>query len=269
MIVSILAGILIAAVFSVRFNWWRSGAKGLPVLMYHKIGRAPASSKYKKLWVTPEKFARHMDYLKKHGYTFISFTELAYSIKTGESLPENPVLVTFDDGYRNNYTEAWKILKDKGGKGNIFLVYNTVGKHDAWQNPADEPWEPMLTWEEIRAMQESGIMDFGSHTMNHPALPHLAPETAAWELRESKKRLGDRLGREVTCFAYPYGAGALDKAMRRLVKEAGYICDFGIRQGITPMPWQKEDLALKRLLIRGDDTMLDFHLQLTRGKSRF
>lgn len=269
MILSIIAGIAAAAAFSARFNWWRSGVKGLPVLMYHNIGKAPASSRYKKLWVSPENFAKHMDYLKKHGYNFISFTELAWSVKTGEPLPDNPVLVTFDDGYRNNYTEAWKILKDKGGKGNIFLVYNTIGKHNAWQNPEEEPWQPMLTWEEIREMQESGIMDFGSHTMNHPALQNLAPETAAWELRESRKRLGDRLGREVACMAYPYGGGALDANVRKLAKEAGYVCDFGIRQGISPLPWNAEEAALKRLLIRGDDTMLDFHLQLTRGKSRF
>ena len=108
-----------------------------------------------------------------------------------------------------------------------------------------------------------------SHTMRHADLARLPLEEARWELNESKKRLEDKLGREMVGFAYPYGAGALVPQVRRLAREAGYRYDFSIRQGISPWPWDPESEPLKRLLVRGDDTGFDFHLNMTRGKARF
>jgi peptidoglycan/xylan/chitin deacetylase (PgdA/CDA1 family) len=94
-------------------------------------------------------------------------------------------------------------------------------------------------------------------------------EEAFWELTESKKRLEDRLGREMLAFAYPYGSGAYRPEVRAVVREAGYRFDFSIKQGISTLPWDRENEAVRRLLVRGDDTMYDFHLNLTRGKARF
>jgi peptidoglycan/xylan/chitin deacetylase (PgdA/CDA1 family) len=104
--------------------------------------------------------------------------------------------------------------------------------------------------------------------MRHPNLARAPLVEARWELRESKKRLEDKLGREMLGFAYPYGAGAFVPEVRRLAREAGYRYDFSIKQGISPWPWDPESGPLKRLLVRGDDYMLDFHLNLTRGKAR-
>jgi peptidoglycan/xylan/chitin deacetylase (PgdA/CDA1 family) len=153
-------------------------------------------------------------------------------------------------------------------KGNIFLVFETIDSHNSWHDPATEPWLPMLTWKQVSEMQDSGVIEFGSHTMRHRNLPRVASDDARWEIRESKKRLEEKLGREMAGFAYPYGAGAYDPEIRRFVLEAGYRYDFGIKQGISPWPWAPESGPLKRLLIRGDDTMLDFHLNMTRGRAR-
>lgn len=261
-----------AAVFagvSARWNWWRPKVNGLAVLMYHKVGDYPAGSKLKSLWVTAEEFRWQMEYLKRHGYTPLLFSDLA-EIQAGRlPAPEKPALVTFDDGYANNYEVAFPILRELGVKGNIFLVYETLDHHNAWHNPETEPWIPMLTWDHIFQMQKSGLMDFGSHTMRHRNLPSIPIDDARWEIFESRKRLQEKLGRTIVAFAYPYGAGAYVPDIRAAALEAGYSFDFGIRQGYSPWPWNPESGPLKRLFIRGDDNRFDFHLHMTRGKSRF
>jgi peptidoglycan/xylan/chitin deacetylase (PgdA/CDA1 family) len=257
------AGVLFFG-FSARWNWWRRKVKGLPVLMYHKIGHAPKNSKFKKLWVTPEKFVRQLDYLKKHNYTSISFSDL----KNPKSLPKKPVLITFDDGYTDNYKIAYPLLKKRNIKANIFLVYEAIGQYNHWHNPDEEHWLPMMTFEQIKQLQKEGLVQFGAHTLNHPNLTGIDLETARCEIEECKHRLEQKLGVEITAFAYPYGAGAYDPKIRKLVFDAGFLFDFGIKQGITPLPYKKEE-PFKRLLIRGDDNILDFHLNLTRGRARY
>ena len=269
MIAEILSAVGVGAALSARWNWWRPKTKGLRVLMYHKIGVPPKKSNLRKLWVSPKQFAKQIDYLNKHGYTTLLFSELAQIYNGNMKMPKKPVLITFDDGYKNNYTEAFRILKEKRAKGNIFLVYNSIGGYNHWHDPIGEPWINMLTWEQVKEMDESGLMDFGSHTMNHPNLPAIELNTVSWEARESKKRIEEKLGREITAFAYPYGAGAFVPEVRKRVLEAGYLFDFSIKQGIAPWHWNREKMALKRLFIRGDDYMLDFYLNLTRGKARF
>ena len=255
--------------FSARWNWWRPRAQGIPVLMYHKIGTPPKNSQLKKLWVSSRDFRKQLAYLRSHHYTPILFSEIRKFETEKRPLPLNPILITFDDGYANNYEEAFPILKDFGMKGNIFIVFETIGKDNTWHEPETEPRIRMLTKEEILAMQESGLMEFGSHTMRHRNLDQAELQDVSWEANESKKRLEELLGREVTAFAYPYGAGAYNPRVRKVVREAGYRYDFGIKQGVTPFSWDEAAGPIKRLFIRGDDFMLDFHLNVTRGKARF
>lgn len=264
-IILIAAG---AAAISARWNWWRPRKTGIPTLMYHKIGDYPEGSRLQKLWVTADDFRKQLAYLKRHGYTSMTFSELR-DAELGGTMPAKPVLITFDDGYANNYESAFPLLKESGMKGNIFLVYETMDRHNAWHDPATEPWLRMLTWAQIGEMQASGLVEFGSHTMKHRNLSEITLDDARWELEESKKRLEEKLGREMVGFAYPYGAGAYKPEVRRLARAAGYRYDFGIKQGISPLPWAPDSGPLKRLLIRGDDTLWDFHINMTRGRSRF
>lgn len=258
-----------AAAVSARWNWWRPTVTGgMPTLMYHKVGDAPPGSKLGKLWVSTEDFRRQLTYLRDHGYTAIDFRDWRDAEKGVKPLPDKPVLITFDDGYMNNYELAYPILREFGMKGCVFLVYETMDKHNGWHDPASEPWLKMLTWAQIREMQDSGVIEFGSHTMRHRNLDAIPLEDAKWELEESKRRLEDKLGREMVGFAYPYGAGAYNPAVRKLAREAGYRFDFSVKQGISRLPWDREKEAVRRLLIRGDDSMYDFHLNMTRGRAR-
>ncbi len=253
---------------SARWNWWRPAAKGVPVLMYHKIGIPPKDSKLKKLWVSPAQFRRQLAYLISHRYTPILFSEIKKFEAQGKGLPLKPVLITFDDGYANNYEEAFPILKDFGMKGNIFLVFETIGKDNVWHEPDTEIRIPMLTKEQIMEMQDSGLIEFGSHTMRHRNLDRAPMPDVVWELGESKNRLEELLGRTVEAFAYPYGSGAFNPKVRQAALEAGYLYDFSVKQGLSPLPWKEAPSPIRRLFIRGDDFMLDFHLNMTRGRAR-
>ena len=257
-----------AAGISARWNWWRPAAEGLPVLMYHKVGDPPPGSRLRPLWVSTEEFEWQMRYLLRRGFAPMLFSELAACEDGRAALPRKPVLVTFDDGYANNYEEAFPVLARLRVKANIFIVVETVGSHNAWHDPESESWLRMLEWGQISEMRDSGLVDFGSHTMRHRNLTEISIEDVRWEALESKRRLSERLGRDVTAFAYPYGAGAYDAGVRAAVREAGYRHDFGIRQGFSPWPLRTDDGPLRRLYIRGDDSRFDFHLNATRGKAR-
>jgi peptidoglycan/xylan/chitin deacetylase (PgdA/CDA1 family) len=259
-----LAGLAVSA----RWTWWRPVVPGLEVLCYHKIGVPPAGSQLGDLWVSPEKFRAQVKWLLDRGYKTLLFSDLCRLHRDNAPLPEKSVLITFDDGYENNYIHAWPVLRELGARGNIFVVYNTIGKANLWHNPASEAWVNMATLAQLREMQESGVIEFGSHTMSHPRLTRLKHEDAVAELAESKRQLEAALGRAMPAFAYPYGDGAYDERVRAAALEAGYLLDFSFRQGKTPWPWDRKAQTIDRLFIRGGDTLWDLQLQLSRGASR-
>lgn len=260
---------LVAAVASARWNWWRPlKPGGVRVLCYHKIGEQPPGTRSPYLWVSAEAFARQLDYLRDHGYTTMFFSELRDAELGHRPLPEKPVLITFDDGFANNYELAYPLLKERGLKANLFLVVEGVGGDSRWDRVPDVIL-PMLTWAQVREMQDAGVFEFGSHTLSHQDLGQAEPEEARRQLAQSKARLEKTLGREVVGFAYPYGAGAQKPEVRRLVREAGYHYDFGIEHAIAPWPWDAASAALPRLWVTQRDGALDFHLNMTRGRARF
>ena len=268
MAIILAAAAIIILAASARWAWWRRRTAGLEVLCYHKIGTPPPGSKLKELWVSPEKFRAQVKYLLGKGYQTLLFSDLL-KIRRGETpLPAKAVLITFDDGYENNYLHAWPILRELGAKGNIFVVFSTIGKANLWHDPASEPWVNMATLDQLREMQASGVIEYGSHTMSHPHLSALPPGDAAWEIAESKRQLEAAFGREMCAFAYPYGDGAYAPAIREKALEAGYTFDFSFRQGKTGWPWNRKGSAIDRLFIRGGDNTWDLALQLSRGASR-
>lgn len=264
---------------SLRWNWWRFPKKGIPVLMYHKIGQAPRNSRLKSLWVTPERFAWQLAELRRRGYCSVTFADLAAG-----RLPDKPVLITFDDGYKNQYTQAYPILKRFAMRAVIYVVTDTVGRDNFWHDPATEQRLPMLSKEEILEMRAGG-MEFGSHTLSHRRMAFLSWLEVERELRESKKWLESLLGETVLSFAFPYGNGENEPQLIQAVYDAGYRWVLGIHGGLWD-PKQKfgEDpktalnggspapaarlRALPRIFVRGDDAKLDFQIQLRSGKSR-
>lgn len=260
--------LIVIVLLSLRWTWWRFPKKGLPVLVYHKIGYCPKNSQLKNLWVKPENFEKQIEYLNKHGYTTVHFSDLLADFNGEKKLPEKPVLITFDDSYENNYTYAYKTLKKLNAKGNIFVVYNTIGKVNTWHNTKTEPWINMASMDMIKEMHTSKVMEFGGHTMNHPNLLSLSADMVNWEMKESKKQLEAALQTEICAFAYPYGAGAYDDKVRAAAREAGFSFDFSFKQGKTLWPWKRDNAPIDRLFIKNDENNFDLYLHLTKGNSR-
>ncbi|MBQ7516352.1 MAG: polysaccharide deacetylase family protein [Schwartzia sp.] len=184
------------------------------VLNYHKI-----ENLHNSLSVLPEDFDRQMRYLQDNGFHVISPAELHAALAEGAELPENPVLITFDDGYQDNYKNAYPILQKYGFRATIFVVTSFL----------DQALPGYLTWAQAAEMEASGLIDIESHTVTHGSMTELSDEQLRYELAESKRDIEKRLGKQVEFIAYPTGTYNLHIAS--LVKEAGYKGAFTIKYG--------------------------------------
>ena len=181
------------------------------ILNYHKVDNMNIS-----LSVLPDDFDRQMAYLKDNGYHTITPEQLYQHLVNGAELPENPILITFDDGYEDNYQHAYPILKKYGFTGTIFIITDFVGQKN------------YLTWDQIKEMKANG-MDFQSHTATHKPMTELTQDQLKDELVRSKQTLDQQLNQNTEFLAYP--TGAYNLYIAKLVKEAGYKAAFTIKYG--------------------------------------
>lgn len=252
---------LLAAYFfwkypALRRTWYWLPRRGFVALMYHHIGTLndPQDEQF-PFTVTPQQFEKQLEFLQQHGYTVISEADVLHAYKTAHSALKKPVLLTFDDGYADNYTLLFPLLKKHGAHALIFLVTDRVGT------------DGYLTWQQIKEMHQSGLVAFGSHTCSHRRLRSLEDAQIAQEITQSKQILEEKLGTPVVSFCYPFGAGGFDKRVRPQVFASGYVLDFSTKKGINPWPWTGKKSIL-RAFPRGGETLFDYHLQLTRGRSK-
>ena len=260
---------LAAGALSARWNWWRPTIGGVPILMYHKVGTPPPGSKLAKLWVSAKKFRRQMAYLSDEGWHPIVFKDLYAHWDKGVALPSKPILITFDDGYQNNFTEAYPILRDFGFRATLYVVVQTVGWDNRWHNPDSETRIPMVSWAQLKELQKAG-WEIGSHTMNHPNLARTELKEVRREVEKSRAVITEFMDETPLSFAYPYGAGEEVPAIVAAVKEAGYRTAVTVHAGKWTLDrFQERPFNLPRAFVRGDDNLFDFHLHLTRGRSRF
>ncbi len=259
MLTIIIILLIIIIIFSAKYPWWLPTKKGLIVLMYHHIYKYDDTCDLEKaLYVEPEIFSKQMDFLLKHNYNPITLEELSKSYKDGTfKLPKKSILITFDDGWLDNYTNAFRILKERNIKANVFVACNYIEQKNC------------MTWKHLKEMKDSGLISFGSHTINHPTdIQTLSDEDILKELKESKQKLEENLNITIDCFAYPSGAGAINKKIRQMVFDTGYLFDFSTKRGITNFKWNKEK-AINRLYIKQGYTLFDFYLLITKGKNSF
>ncbi|MEG2584036.1 MAG: polysaccharide deacetylase family protein [Oscillospiraceae bacterium] len=155
--------------------------------MYHAIGTTenPAA---KYLFVSPENFEAQIKYLSESGYTFLFPEEISYSNRCS-----NSIIITFDDGYENNYTKAMPILKKYNAKATVFVPTSLIGKPG------------YCTRDQLAEMSKSGVFRIYSHSVSHGDLTKLSAAQIETEMRESNAILFGITKREVTSFAYPYG----------------------------------------------------------------
>jgi len=166
-------------------------------------------------------FESQMQYLAK-AYNPISLETMAQHLREGTPLPAKAIAVTFDDGYLDNYENAYPILQQYGVPATIFLTTGFIetGEIPAWDKEYYTAEKAlMLSWAQVREMSDSGI-SFGSHTLTHPFLTRIPPEQVQREIRLSKDIIEQQIGKPVTTFSYP--SGDFDSDTIGIVKEVGY-----------------------------------------------
>jgi peptidoglycan/xylan/chitin deacetylase (PgdA/CDA1 family) len=184
----------------------------LPILMYHRIDylRPTLPAITRSLTVDPADFAAQMQWLRGHGYRSITQLQLFDALERGGSLPQKPVLITFDDGYRDVFGKAMPILARLHMHATAYVITSRISGPDP----------SFLTWGQLASLERHGF-DIGSHTVHHVELPSVPAATATTELLDSRIALERRLGHPVQWFAYP--AGRFDSATVALVRRAGYV----------------------------------------------
>lgn len=187
--------------------------KKFPVLMYHTSSENDPGD-FADLYVKPSEFERQVEYLSENDYTFCTFDDW-YNLQN----IEKPVFITFDDGYEENYTEIFPILKKYNAKITIFLVVN--------------PDKIRLTSDMIREMSDSGLVKFESHTLSHTKLTDISSDEQRLteELINSKIKIEIMTGKKVVAISYP--EGKFNKKVKEKAKEFynfGLTTEFGLHR---------------------------------------
>jgi peptidoglycan/xylan/chitin deacetylase (PgdA/CDA1 family) len=206
----------------------------IPVLNYHSIGAEPENS----LVLDPGKFAAQMEYLSKHGFTPLSISDFTQIMEKRRKAPPKPVLLTFDDGYADNYELAMPVLKRYGFPATLFLSPGLVGQ------------EGYLTWEQVKEMHDAG-WDIEPHAVTHPNLPMLSAAKQKEEITGARRQIEEKLGTTADIFCYPYGA--YDKRTLAILKETGFRFAFTIKQGWASSA--QPPLQLKRIYVNGKESL--------------
>jgi peptidoglycan/xylan/chitin deacetylase (PgdA/CDA1 family) len=203
------------------------GGRRIPILMYHSICRptGQASSPYYLTETTPKIFEEHLKYFCASGYTSISLDKLVATLDSRQEDGRKQFVITFDDGYRDFYTNAFPLLSNYGFSATMFLPAAYIG-HESKVFKGKE----CLTWAEVHEMQKAGIQ-FGSHTINHPQLEEIPFAQAEHEVRTSKEMLQDALGTAVHSFSYPFAFPEANRKFTSRLRDCLEQC--GYRNGVT------------------------------------
>lgn len=215
----------------------------VPILLYHHVRDLPDTARpLEKRWsVSIRKFAGQMKWLAEKGFHPVSMTQLVAHFQQGQPLPAKPVVITFDDGWKDQYEGAFPILKQHQFVATFFIITGAVG-HSAY-----------MDWEQIKEIEAAG-MDIQAHGHTHERLSTMSRDKARQEIEESKRALEDHLSRPVTVLAYPYGS--YDDAVIAEVKAAGFAAavTIGGRNG-GYLFRADQTYTMTRYGLEGDDNL--------------
>jgi peptidoglycan/xylan/chitin deacetylase (PgdA/CDA1 family) len=219
----------------------QKGEVSIPVLNYHSIG----VSKGNTLVLDPKKLTQQMEFLAEQGYSPLTLSDFILLLEKKKAAPAKPVLLTFDDGYIDNYEQAMPILKRHGFPATIFISPGTIGQ------------ENKVNWKQIKEMQEAG-WDIQPHGMTHPHLPKLTAAEQKEEITQARRLIEEQLGTKADIFCYPFGE--FNKQTLTILKEEGFRYAFTIRQGRTSS--SQDPFQLKRIYVNSEDSLLQWSKKL-------
>jgi peptidoglycan/xylan/chitin deacetylase (PgdA/CDA1 family) len=209
------------------------------VLMYHRVCRDEAV-RPSEFVVSASTFRRQMSWLARHGYYTPRISAVLRDGGRAPCVCGRPVVLTFDDGYRDVLENAVPVLRSFGFTAAVFPVLDLARRFNHWD---DEPElaGPLLTPDELRATEAAGL-ELGSHSMTHAALTSAPDAELRWELARSREVLAGIAERPIPVLAYPYGA--VDERVKEAVREAGYDAAFAVNSG--PLDWRADAYEIRR-----------------------
>jgi peptidoglycan/xylan/chitin deacetylase (PgdA/CDA1 family) len=236
-------------------------AKELRVLMYHSVS---SNGHVDSLTVGADTLEEQFQYLCDEGYTSILLSDLVAFSREGKPLPKNPVLITFDDGYKDNYELAYSLAQQYSMKINLFLVPAFIWKGNYRDRPCLQP-------EDIAKM-DPALVEIGLHSYDHQSYADLLPWGIGIDIERSKAAMEEWGIPYQPCLAYPYGAfprrkGYDQDKLFEIMEEKGIQLAFRIGNRVNKLPLRKRFLV-QRLDIRGDETMRAFRLHLRYGRKK-
>jgi len=219
----------------------------VPILMYHHIGALPsnADAVRRDLTVSAENFEAQMALLTQKGYTTTSLEDLVAAFEGTRQLPPKPIILTFDDGYKDNFDYAYPVLKKYGFKGTFFIVTSLVGA------------KGYLTWDDIGEMAKDRMF-IEAHGSTHVDLTLLSNDGIAQQVTQATESLQSHLN--VTPRVYCYPAGKFNQTVINILREKGYRAAVSTRYGCVHYP---DDLfQLRRVRISGSDSLSTFNSKI-------
>lgn len=218
----------------------------VPVLMYHRVDNLSEKEKrsplLRDLTVSPSDFEEQVRFLVENGYSVLLASEVEQAVMEGKELPEKSVSITLDDGYKDNFDQAFPILMKYRVPATIFLVTNNFGRSDR------------LSWGDVLQMRKEAGFGYGSHSVHHYDLATLAQKELDYELMESKRLIELKIQDRVSSIAYP--AGSYNDFVKERARAAGYLA--GWKKGGGPVTPKDEMLMLPRVRVSGRTTLEDF-----------
>lgn len=260
-----LLGLAVIAL-SWRYQWWRQsvGYEHPRILMYHMVSAHRPGAKFNKLRVPQAEFERQIEYLATHGWRFAHVSELS------GPLPPKTVVLTFDDGYRDNLLQAHPVLARYDAKATLYLVVDRFDRDwsaakKAHHNTGELMREEKLSDAEIKDLLDSGLWELGAHTLTHANLLNTPEVDKRREITESRKALADQFATDIPSFAYPFGLYGPDDVV--LAQQAGYAFAVTTNEGIDLYPYSAP-LELKRIKVSGTEGLASFRLRLRTGRRK-
>ncbi|MEJ6466104.1 polysaccharide deacetylase family protein [Fusobacterium ulcerans] len=226
--------------------------KEIPILMYHRLIDNKENIGVHTIYYDVNKFEKQLIYLEKNGYKTITFKELK-NMTEEQKKKEKYIILTFDDGYKDNYELLFPLLKKYKMKAVIYMISHL--KDNKWD--VDETGEKrfeLMNLDQILEMHKSGLIEFGGHTMHHVKLNELNYEKQKEEIEGNKIYLEKLLNEKLVSFAYPFGF--FNEESKKAVKELGY--KYGVATDSGPFYINDDLYEIRRIGIFPDVTMSKF-----------
>ncbi len=239
----------------------RNYSSWIPILMYHKIPASELKSQH-KIYVTQKRFKKHLQFFKSFGFQTLTFSDLK-KFKSGllsfEQFPKKPLILTFDDGYKDNLDYASPLLKKYNFKAQLFLLADPDIDSNKWDHSETEPSHEIISGADRLKWKDSAF-EIGSHGFSHQKITGMNEADARLELRKSKQDLETEFQKNIPVYAFTYG-DTNDKTAD-LALEEGY--DYAVNTDTGGLLLEEDPYKIFRVNIFPNETVFSLFKKTSR-----